>query len=472
LALNSKVLDDVLWVWWFDRQGAIQSEGVNMVQNLPYVLLLVLVMQRFTLEDWGINTKMFFEVKNVYYSDLDDRGQIPPQIPRHFKTSTQNKDFYFYPGSDQIIHHYYSLTGRGTSVYRCIQVDGCGEQTEVALKTSWSEVTRDTEDRIIAKAKELAGTDPDVEHHLPDVLGAVHFDAYNTRSIRDILDVDWGGRPETNGRSLLFLLLGLLRPLLSSPPEDVLRIWFEVVKCTSFFITFFFTHLHIYSTAGHYTLWNAGVEHTDPSLDNVMVTLDGRYGVLADWDLGVIRNNPKRGTTERMGTFPFMAVDLLTPEYWEGDLRRLYRHDLEGFVWILPWIALRYDNGAKKDQPRLVEWVSGDYDMCRLSKYAFLHEPKRRAREDKHVASCYLPLWKLTCILLQRISFEGLVREGSIPGISEKSSVAEDKDVVGGPEKFYGKFWGWIEQASLQPEGAPVLAGLSAYVPRRYTSQE
>jgi hypothetical protein len=47
-------VDDVAYVWWYDRQGTIQSYGINFVQDLPHFLVLLLCFDRFTLEDWGI----------------------------------------------------------------------------------------------------------------------------------------------------------------------------------------------------------------------------------------------------------------------------------------------------------------------------------------------------------------------------------------------------------------------------------
>jgi hypothetical protein len=43
-----------VYVWWYDRKGAIQSSGINLVQDLPYFLVLLVAFQQFTLEDWGV----------------------------------------------------------------------------------------------------------------------------------------------------------------------------------------------------------------------------------------------------------------------------------------------------------------------------------------------------------------------------------------------------------------------------------
>ena len=49
---------------------------------------------------------------------------------------------------------------------------------------------------------------------------------------------------------------------------------------------------------------------------------------------------------ERTGTLAFMALELLTDQAWNGNVRRLYRHDLEGFIWMLPWVFLQYEDSV------------------------------------------------------------------------------------------------------------------------------
>jgi len=36
-------LDDVVWVWYYDRQGTIQSSGINFIQDLPRFMVLFIV---------------------------------------------------------------------------------------------------------------------------------------------------------------------------------------------------------------------------------------------------------------------------------------------------------------------------------------------------------------------------------------------------------------------------------------------
>jgi len=76
-----------------------------------------------------------------------------------------------------------------------------------------------------------------------------------------------------------------------------------------------------------------------------MIDLSTRNGVLNDWDLSRQRvgHGSTRNGAERTGTIPYMALDLLDPEALDGRVPRLYRHDLEGLVWILVWVFIQYE---------------------------------------------------------------------------------------------------------------------------------
>ncbi|KZT63360.1 hypothetical protein DAEQUDRAFT_646521, partial [Daedalea quercina L-15889] len=95
---------------------------------------------------------------------------------------------------------------------------------------------------------------------------------------------------------------------------------------------------------GHCLLWIGNdehrVEHTDISIANFGVDPLTLTLKLRDFDLArLVRLRMPNGPpdTERTGTTPFMALDLLNSRYWEGKVERLYRHDLEGFVWVMAY---------------------------------------------------------------------------------------------------------------------------------------
>ena len=92
--------------------------------------------------------------------------------------------------------------------------------------------------------------------------------------------------------------------------------------------------------------------------------LNGDRGILNDYDLAHIKGESRPSGTERTGTMPFMALDLLTNDAWGGKLERLYRHDCESFGWVLLWICCRYDNGKEIKNAPLGEFITHDYNQC------------------------------------------------------------------------------------------------------------
>jgi len=128
--------------------------------------------------------------------------------------------------------------------------------------------------------------------------------------------------------------------------------------------------------AGHYALWQAGVYHRDVSPGNLMWYRKGNVlmGVLNDYDLSSSADAEGPQGNERTGTIPFMALDLLSDKGQRGEVQHLYRHDLESFMWVLVWVALRYKDGQLL--PRKIrhfdKWATVDAEQCGKEKFFFL----------------------------------------------------------------------------------------------------
>ncbi|KAF9225596.1 hypothetical protein BS17DRAFT_765428 [Gyrodon lividus] len=67
-AINFTIRNDVIWIWYYDRQGIINAGGINFIQDLPRYLVLLYALQRLQLCDWGRNTA--FE---PHLNDVGDR---------------------------------------------------------------------------------------------------------------------------------------------------------------------------------------------------------------------------------------------------------------------------------------------------------------------------------------------------------------------------------------------------------------
>ena len=73
------------------------------------------------------------------------------------------------------------------------------------------------------------------------------------------------------------------------------------------------------------------------------------------------------------GTKPFLALDLLTADAQDGKVERLYRHDLESFLWVLMWIAACYDSEVESIPDDYRCWLHEDTAICLGTKTVALH---------------------------------------------------------------------------------------------------
>ena len=106
---------------------------------------------------------------------------------------------------------------------------------------------------------------------------------------------------------------------------------------------------------------------------------ENKYGVLNDFDLSTIMKpgdrNPNRQGLERTGTLPFMAVQLLEDEGFDGKVPRRYDHELESFAWVLVWVSRCVVSGEEYEPPqRLKEWLGHNNDEVYKSKLAFMRD--------------------------------------------------------------------------------------------------
>ncbi|KAI5118269.1 hypothetical protein M0805_006011 [Coniferiporia weirii] len=120
---------------------------------------------------------------------------------------------------------------------------------------------------------------------------------------------------------------------------------------------------------GHHFLWFKGVKHRDISVGNLMCRCVGDevYGVLNDWDLSKLEGSKEPTSISRTGTRPFMAMDLLDELQDHSKPQdskpqgHLERYDWESMLYVLIWIACRYDaNGKEVNENALREWFKHD----------------------------------------------------------------------------------------------------------------
>ena len=132
-----------------------------------------------------------------------------------------------------------------------------------------------------------------------------------------------------------------LVPLTFLAGAEFIKAWLEVVKRTHLYPSFSWSIKIIFHCTVHALLWSHNIKHDDsPSLWDILCNENMKSGVLIDYDFSSSLRHPCvpwQARTNRTGAIPFMAIELLTDEYWNGSIERLYRHNLEAFIWILPF---------------------------------------------------------------------------------------------------------------------------------------
>ena len=84
-------------------------------------------------------------------------------------------------------------------------------------------------------------------------------------------------------------------------------------------------------------------------------------GVLIDFQSAVL-NGSQSTNTERTGTMPFMALDILESIAADTHQSHLYRDDAESFLWVTNWVCGTYESGIERQDAPFKAWTQGDGD--------------------------------------------------------------------------------------------------------------
>ncbi|KAG2064221.1 hypothetical protein BDR04DRAFT_284843 [Suillus decipiens] len=356
--ISSVVNNDIIYLWWFDRQHTIQCAGINFIQDLPRFMVLLFIMQRMGYEQWGLHP--LFEPQPGYKGEINVEYEEDNEGQKKKRVVDLTLDL---ESNERTTH--FGLRGRATTLFpvksRALsaqpqQPHFLNESTELVAKLFWPEEARQSEPEILEEVYKIAKEDPDVSGHVPEMIWFHKFEGTSTAIIRKALGID-----DTGSRVLYIIVFRKLVPITTLSGDEFLLAWWEVAKC-------------------HRALWKRGIHHRDVSPSNIMgYRFRGRFiSVLNDFDLSSIKQflssakNAPQGF-ERTGTVPFMSLHLLVPQAIAGQVEHKYYHDAESLIWVLTWICLRYENGKllRKNRP-LDDWLTVDAMGCHDKKMGFL----------------------------------------------------------------------------------------------------
>ncbi|KAJ7682963.1 hypothetical protein B0H17DRAFT_45430 [Mycena rosella] len=390
VSVLSDFADGVFWLRFYNREGCIQSSGVDFTQDLPRLIILLFALQRFELKHWGFHPELDALACQIHHGFAETAGtqlDLSPEVQERLHQSVRERDattggqstlsidpfFTLDDGKSvmvnlnnhQPIHQRHGLCGCATQVCAISEVHTLNPSVDsrrFVLKAYWPDIARLPEDDVIQSAFNVCSMKPDMVNDLPYVFGSRGDTASATHLIRTALAVEPMPRRHRVMRRIVFEELYRLQDQATS--EVGMRMILEVSQC-------------------HYTLWKAGIHHTDISLDNIMVQRHWTtgndaprlFGVLNDWDLASTPNLA-HALLRPTGTVPYMHPELLTQEYWEGQVPRLYLHANASFIWVMAFLFLRYNKGKIIDSPTLPldDLITNDFDLARMVKKDIIYQ--------------------------------------------------------------------------------------------------
>ena len=245
-----------MWVWYYDRQGVIQSNGIDFVKDLPRFLVLLLAFQRFELLDWGVITELNPGATQAHKDEFDlPRGRAAQRFNTYYEQRqkevsmcTLNKEDFDSNSmggldlqdfkkididlKDWLSHKPHCLGGRATAV---LGASDPRAQDKLACKISFPEAARENEGKIIDNLHRdiKGGKMPYLSKHLPEVQIYGDMSRYGTQRIRSLLKLSIEGY-----RTLRVLVSKELAPVTSVAGEGFVKAWLEVVRCTYIIILF------------------------------------------------------------------------------------------------------------------------------------------------------------------------------------------------------------------------------------------
>ncbi|CAE6432659.1 unnamed protein product [Rhizoctonia solani] len=433
-ALGLVIIDATIWVWWYDRQGAIQSSGIDFIGNLPHFLVLLLALQRSTIGNWGFDDELdpsitrrhtpqdpvSEDTTNAAPQSLADNGQRGrpgrqgPTGPR--QRSSSNKTRRGSPSKCRRGSSSNSQRGSpgnsrrdSSSNSRQNSVDPQAPLTELEINPNFKirytvpiqsflhnpfrlkgkstnvfRVTSSTGQSPLAAKLYWPNhgrlNEEVIIGHARDIAPDLHNHLPLVKGFRDIDPIgtlrirqELGINSRRPARALRIIIFEFLEPITELTRDDFVVALVECMRC-------------------HYVLWTNEIRHQDLSLGNLMVRreADRSYGVVNDFDLSYSKGQVE-SDKDITATALFMALDLQLRSMEHLEVKRLYYHDLESFFWIMVWMFLAVQDKKVKPVPKVAHWHTGDMEKsCEARSFLFFNGPERYIPHPE-----WTPYWKI-----------------------------------------------------------------------------
>uniref|UniRef100_A0A0W0G9D7 Fungal-type protein kinase domain-containing protein n=1 Tax=Moniliophthora roreri TaxID=221103 RepID=A0A0W0G9D7_MONRR len=331
--------DTELQLWYYDSQGCIQTHYIDILQQLPLFVVMVMIFQRFNSRMWGVrDTEISRPTESKTYYIIEDTTKGPRFELCGRRPFTAHV-------SEKQNHSQHPMNTRSKED---VDAEPDPSPEEKFFKAAWPDISRNKEPAILDEARRRADEllqEPlrsYVKDHIPTVDTWEELSDTSTALIRCFL-----GLSTENGQVQLWMICPILEPARELAPQAFWVALWEAIRC-------------------HYILWHIGVAHGDISLSNIMYREVTGKCILNDYDLATLMDPgtevPDCKGYECTGTKPFMALDLLKEEGVMDHTQRRYRHDLESFCWVLVWVGACVQDGREELIGFYEKMVMGTHD--------------------------------------------------------------------------------------------------------------
>jgi len=213
-------------IWFYDRQGGIQSYGLDIIKNLPHFFILLLALQRLDQEGWGFTQNLSFDAANHFTAQLDVTLHKPVGNSEALDQQPAARVTF---KNDGVLRPHWGLVGRAKTVYKCDLTDH--PPMEQVVKLSWPEVSRTPEPEILKELGEIP--DEEIQGHIPALLSSQMPTMMDTHLIRKRLGTfSQPHFPEPRGpRRLVITVCRRLLPVWDLTPDGFFDVWIHSLLC-------------------------------------------------------------------------------------------------------------------------------------------------------------------------------------------------------------------------------------------------
>jgi hypothetical protein len=239
-----------LTLYWYDSQGCIEAETINVIEELPLLVVMIRIFEDFPLGMWGhtpIDVWTQDENKTRVHYGRQEKPHGSFQIigRRTFTADATKCPVLTATASKTALASTPSLNVQRSGYLnykQSLPSSSCDEHSQpedgdpLFLKSAWPEIKRHKEPEVIIeaykRAKALLGTEaPSVTDHLPVLINFEELPYTSTEIIRHLVK-----STTTDGFCVqLWMLSKKLQPIHALEPNEFWTAFWHTLRCKFFF---------------------------------------------------------------------------------------------------------------------------------------------------------------------------------------------------------------------------------------------